>query len=141
MVEVGFGCCEAFGEVVAEGDLAVVDAFQAAVQVHAPAAEVAEVDVVAAFGAGEQWVAGEAGGGGGECLAGEGVDAVVGAVFGGFEHPVDEVVAAVSAGCFGAGGDGEVDLTTGADVRGELSRHSADGPVSSADSRIVVLDM
>jgi hypothetical protein len=74
-----------------------------AVQAHAAATEFAEVDIVAAFGAGEQGVAGEAGGGGGECLAGEGVDAVLGAVFGGFEHPVDEVVAAVSAGCFGAG--------------------------------------
>ncbi|BCW51093.1 hypothetical protein [Arthrobacter sp. StoSoilB13] len=49
LVEAGFDCCEAFGEVVGEGDGAVVDVFQAAVEVHAAAAEFAEVDVVAAF--------------------------------------------------------------------------------------------
>jgi hypothetical protein len=45
-VEAGFDCCGAFGEVVAEGDVAVVDVLQAAVQVRAAA-----VDVAAAFGA------------------------------------------------------------------------------------------
>ena len=37
LVEAGFDCCEAFGEVVAKGDGAVVDVFQAAVEVHAAA--------------------------------------------------------------------------------------------------------
>ena len=102
-MEAGFDYCEAFGKVVAEGDVAVVDCFQTALQ----------TDVVAAVGAAEQWVAGEAGGGGGERLAGEGVDAVVGAVFAGFEEPVEDVLAVVSAGRFGAGRDGQVFFTTG----------------------------
>ncbi len=41
-------CRKAFGEDVAEGDDAVVDVFQGAVQVHAAPTELAEVDVVAA---------------------------------------------------------------------------------------------
>lgn len=51
-VEPRFDGCGAFGEVVAEGDVAVVDVLHVAVQVHAAAAEFAEVDLVAAFGAG-----------------------------------------------------------------------------------------
>lgn len=65
---------------------------------YAAAAKFAEVDVVAAFGAGERGIRRKPQGGGGRCLAGEGVDALVGAVFPGFEHPVDEVMAAERRG-------------------------------------------
>ncbi|MCM0618351.1 hypothetical protein MOD31_20195 [Paenarthrobacter sp. TYUT067] len=54
------------------------------VQVHAALAEFSEVDGVAAVGTQKQRVGREAQRGGGERFGGEGVDAVVGAVFAGF---------------------------------------------------------
>ncbi|WP_420180417.1 hypothetical protein [Paenarthrobacter sp. TA1.8] len=54
---------------------------------HAAATELAEVDVVAAVYAGEQWVAGETGCSRWESFTGEGVIAVVQPVFDDFQQP------------------------------------------------------
>lgn len=81
-------------------------------KVHAAAAEFSEMDGMAAVGTREKWAGGEAQRGR-AVPRGWGVDAVVGSMLAAFGHPVDEVLAAVSTGCFGAGGDGEVDFPAG----------------------------
>lgn len=113
---------QAFREVIIEDEAAVVGCFQVAVQPDAAAAEVPQVDVVAAVGAGHQRVAGEPRRGGGQLPHGEAVQSVVGAELCPLHHPIEQVLAAVPARCFRAGGHRQVDFAAdGEQFLGDLA--------------------
>ncbi len=92
------------------------------VQPDAAPAKVPQVDVVAAVRAGEERIAGEPQGGGGQLLRGRGVESVLVAVHAQLHQPVEDVPAAVPARRLRTGGYGQVDLAAGCqELLGDLA--------------------